>query len=170
MAKEANKTIHSYARDFKHNFLIIYAMCRSMKSFNCQSSLQILRISSVKFPSFLILEKTRLVHAEEKQNCTVWDWMPRYQVEKEMSQTIYFLSHCTYIFFCDPIPFVFQKKLSESSFIFDGKFTFQLMMMTQWPHGIYNIKHLKYVERRYFWHIKKTFLINHHVEDTVTMI
>ena len=90
--------MHFDVRDLKHNFLIIYAMCRSMKSFNCQSSLQILRISSVKFPSFLISEKTRLVDAEEKQNCTVWDWIPRYQVEKKMSQTIYFLSHCTYSF------------------------------------------------------------------------
>ena len=61
----------------------------------------------------------------------------------------------------------FKWKLSISSFIFDGKFTFQLIMMTQWPHGIYNFKHLKYVERRYFWLIKKTFFINHHVKDTV---
>ena len=148
MAKVANKIIHFDARDFKHNFLIIYAMCRLMKSFNCQSSLQILRISSVKFPSFLILEKTRLVDAGEKQNCTVWDWMLRYQVEKKMSQTIYFLSHCTYLFSLILYRLFLKKKLSTSSFIFDGKFTFQLIMtMTQWPHGIYNFKHLKYVER-----------------------
>ena len=51
--------------------MIVHAMWRSMKSFNCQSSLQILRISSVKFPSFFISEKTQRIDAKEKQNCTV---------------------------------------------------------------------------------------------------
>ena len=39
-----------------------------------------------------------------------------------------------------------------------------------WPNDLMasiTSKNLKYVERRYFWHIKTTFFINHHVQDTV---
>ena len=146
--------------------MIVYAMWRSMKSFNCQSSLQILRISSVKFPSFFISEKTQHIDAEEKQNCTVFDFiLPDHDVEK-LSLTIYSMCHRTYLF-SDPIPFVFQRKLSKSSFICDSKYTFQLIMMTHWPHGILSSKHQKYVERRNFWHNIKTIETDHHVRGTV---
>ena len=115
-------------------------------------------------------------HLRENTACGCWRKTKMYSLRLNASISSWEENVTNYLFFESlHVPFFlwsytvcFQKKLSTSSFIFDGKFTFQLiMMMTQWPHGIYNFKHLKYVERRYFWHIKKTFQINHHIKDTV---
>ena len=119
-----------------------------------------------QIPIILHLGENTAYRCRGKQNWTVFfDFILPDHDEEKLSHTIYSSSHRTYLF-SDPIPFAFQRKLSKSSFICDIKYTFQLIMMTHWPHGILSSKHQKCVERRNFWHNKKTFETNHHEVDT----
>ena len=119
-----------------------------------------------QIPIILHLGENTAYRCRGKTKLYTFDFILPDHDEEKPSLTVYYLSHRTYLF-SDPIPFVFQRKLSKSSFICDIKYTFQLIMMTHWPHGILSSKHSKYVERRNFWHNKKTIEIDHHVCGTV---